>query len=268
MGRLSGFRRFLCAAIIAFSALGGRASLAEPLRLVTFRLPPYTNLNDDNAPGFAVEVLRQVFAAMGQEASLEELPLTRGWAMVLGGERDGIFVAVRTSERARLCYLTDEPLRDDRWVFFVRTVDTRRLEFSSFDNLVGYNIAAPGPFGGIYVWPELRKFLDAHDNIVETADPPMALDMLVSGRVDYAIVNLAVGAWEIREMGLSGKIEPLLSHSTMEDSYRVCFSKARVSPSVAEAFSRALKQFKQTEAYQAISHKYFDPLLSTPSGGR
>jgi ABC-type amino acid transport substrate-binding protein len=34
-------------------------------------------------------------------------------------------------------------------------------------------------------------------------------------------------------------------------------SKARVSPSLVEAFSRALKQFKQTEAFQVIYRKYF-----------
>ena len=42
----------------------------------------------------------------------------------------------------------------------------------------------------------------------------------------------------------------------MEDSYRVCFSKARVDPAFVDAFSRALKDFKQTEAFQAIYRKY------------
>ena len=58
-------------------------------------------------------------------------------------------------------------------------------------------------------------------------------------------------------MGLSGKVEPILSRSVIEEGYSVCFSKARVSPSLVEAFSRALKEFKQTEAFQAIYHKYF-----------
>jgi polar amino acid transport system substrate-binding protein len=268
MARLMRFGRFMCVAIVAVSALGERASLAEPLRLVTFRLPPFTNLSDGNAPGFTVEVLRQIFAAMGQEVAFEELPLSRGWAMVLGGERDGIFGVVRTSERAQLCYLTDEPLGENRWVFFVRTADTERLKFSSFDNLVGYKIAVTGPVGGIYVKPELWKFLGTHDNIVETTDPPMAFGMLASGRVDYVIVNLAVGAREISALGLSGKIEPLLAHSVMEDGYRVCFNRARVPPSLVEAFSRALKQFKQTEAYQAIYNKYFSSVSQPPPGER
>ena len=61
----------------------------------------------------------------------------------------------------------------------------------------------------------------------------------------------------IAAIRLSGKIEPLLSRSVMEDGLYVCFSKARVSPSLVDAFSRALMEFKQTEAFQAIYHKYF-----------
>src|SRR5271156_3820564 len=103
MARPFGFRRFLCLAIIIVSMLGGRGSTAEPLRLVTFSLPPFMDLNDEKTPGISVEGLRQVFAVMGQEGSFEELPFSRSWAMVAGGERDGIFGVVRTGERERIC---------------------------------------------------------------------------------------------------------------------------------------------------------------------
>jgi polar amino acid transport system substrate-binding protein len=63
--------------------------------------------------------------------------------------------------------------------------------------------------------------------------------------------------WDIAAMGLPAKVEPLSSRSVIEDGEYVCFSKARVSPLLVDAFSRALKQFKQTEAFQAIFHKYF-----------
>jgi len=53
------------------------------------------------------------------------------------------------------------------------------------------------------------------------------------------------------------KIEPLLSHGAMEGGQYVCFNKARVSLALVDAFSRALREFKQTEKFQAIHHKYF-----------
>jgi len=45
--------------------------------------------------------------------------------------------------------------------------------------------------------------------------------------------------------------------SALEVSVYVCFTKTRVSPSFVDAFSNALKQFKQTEAYQVLYRKYF-----------
>ena len=90
--------------------------------------------------------------------------------------------------------------------------------------------------------------------MVETNGTTESLRMLAAGRVDYAVANLELGRNNIASLGLSGKIEPLLSRGVIEDGIYVCFSKARVSPSLVDAFSRALKQFKQTEAFQAIYH--------------
>jgi polar amino acid transport system substrate-binding protein len=49
----------------------------------------------------------------------------------------------------------------------------------------------------------------------------------------------------------------LLSRSLKEDNLYVIFSKERVSPEFVDAFSEALRQFKQTDAFRAIYHKYF-----------
>jgi polar amino acid transport system substrate-binding protein len=242
-------------------APSGRASSAEPLRLVADFAPPFEDLSDEKAPGFSVEVLRQVFDAMGQDASFETFPNRRSWTMLAHGKADGLFSGPRTAEREGICSFPDEPLIRDRWVFFVRAADAGRLTFSSFDDLVGHEVAVPGIVPGLFqqsiVPPELWKFLREHGNMVATNGALQGLQMLAAGRVDYAFANLPTGMRAIAAMGLSGKIEPLLSHGAMEGGQYVCFSKARISPSFVDAFSNALKQFKQTEAYQAIYRKYF-----------
>ena len=43
------------------------------------------------------------------------------------GERDGIFTVLRTRERELICSFPNEPLKLERWVFFVRTADAERL---------------------------------------------------------------------------------------------------------------------------------------------
>jgi polar amino acid transport system substrate-binding protein len=262
MARLIGFQGLLCTTIAVVCALSARALPAEPLRLVTdVSLGPYEHLDDNKAPGFSVEVLRQVFADMGQDASFEAFPFYRSWTMMVRGEADGIFSEPRSGAQKQICSFPDEPLKQERWVFFIRTADVGKLKFSSFDDLVGHDVAVSGPVPGLFeqpiVSPELWKFLGEHHNMVEIAGNIVRLRMLAAGRVDYAVVNLSSGMQEIAAMGLSGKIEPILSRSVLEDGQYICFSKARVSPALVDAFSRALKQFKQTEAFQAIYRKYF-----------
>jgi polar amino acid transport system substrate-binding protein len=151
--------------------------------------------------------------------------------MLAQGEADGLFSGPRTAEREGICSFPDEPLIHDRWVFFVRTADVGKLKFSSFDDLVGHDVAVPGIVPGLFqqsiVPPDLWKFLREHDNMVATNGALQGLQMLAAGRVDYAFANLPTGMRAIAAMGLSGKIEPLLSHGAMEGGQYVCFNKAR-----------------------------------------
>ena len=80
--------------------------------------------------------------------------------------------------------------------------------------------------------------------------------MLAAGHVDYVVSNLHDGMMYAKQIGLSGTIKPLLSRSVMENGRYICFAKGRVSPAFVTAFSRALKQFKQTGAFEAINRKY------------
>jgi polar amino acid transport system substrate-binding protein len=261
MARRTGLPGLLCATIAVIWALSGCASTAKPLRLVADFAPPFEDLGNEKTPGYSVKVLRQVLAAMGQDASIEAFPNRRSWKMIASGEADGIFGGPRTGERERICSFPDEPLIHDRWVLFVRTADIGKLKFASFDDLIGHRVAVPGMVPGLFersiMSPELWRFLREHDNMVETNGALQGLQMLAAGRVDYAFSNLSTGKRNIATTGLAGKIEPLLSHGVVEGGQYVCFSKARVDPALVEAFSQALKQFKQTEAFQAIYSKYF-----------
>jgi polar amino acid transport system substrate-binding protein len=249
-------------AIAVGCALGGRALAAEPLRFVTADyLGPGRDRSDGDVPGFPRDVLDHVFAAMGQEVSFEAVPPNRSWMMIVRGERDGILSALRSADRERICYFPDEPLNQNRWVLFVRSADIGKLKFSSNDDLVGHVVAIrksvpPGSFEHPELSPELWGFLREHHNMVETESTTESLRMLAGNRVDYAVVNLVLGMENIANMGLSGEIAPLLSRSVVEKGTYPCFSRARVPRSLVDAFSRALKQFKQTEAFQDLRRKY------------
>jgi polar amino acid transport system substrate-binding protein len=247
-------RASLGVVVAAALALTGMRSMAAPLELVTDQWIPYENLSDAAAPGFSTEVLKQVFAAMGRDASFEELPWARAAGMVFRGERDGIFTAFYNEERAQFCYFPEEPLAQDKWVFFIRAADAGRLQFSSFDDLVGHEIAV---LRGASVSPEFWDFVRQHQNVTETAADEANFRMLEAGRVDFVVASSVNGARLIDSLGLKGKIAPLSSRSLKEDNLYVIFSKERVSPDFVDAFSDALRQFKQTDAFRAIYDKYF-----------
>jgi polar amino acid transport system substrate-binding protein len=265
VARLRGSHRLLFATTAFVWAVSGRVSAAEPLRLVTDTYLGHSeSIGEDKAPGFSIEVVRQVFAAMSQDVSFEVFPPNRVRMMVLRGDRDGRFpvILLGNSDQMRTCAFPDEPLLRTNWVFFIRAADIRKLKFSSFDDLVGHDVAASGAsVSGLpeepALSPELLQFLREHQNLVVTNGAAEALRMLAAGRVDYAIANLNFGTRAIAAMGLSGNIEPLLSRNAFEAGAYVCFTKTRVSFALVDAFSRALKQFKQTEAYQVIYRKYF-----------
>lgn len=257
-----GFRVLVCAAIALASTLGVGAAPAEPLRFIANVYPGHAGDGGNRkGPGFSIEVTEQVLATMGRGVSFESFPLSRAWAMIARDERDGMPGVLRTSERERLCSFPDEPLTRERLVLFVRTADAGKLKFSSFDDLIGHDVAASQSFvsGALEnpnLSPELVKFLREHHNLVETSGDAEGLRMLAAGHVDYAVMALILGMHDISETGLSGKIEPILSRDVIEEDNSVCFTKARISPSFVDDFSRALKQFKQTDAFRVIYQKY------------
>jgi len=261
MAGLIVFRGFLCIAAAFGWALSADASPAEPLRLVTADyLAASQGTGTGKVPGFPAEVLGHVFATMGRKASFEATPPNRSWTMIVRGERDGMLAVMRTSERERVCAFPDEPLAQIRWFLFVRTADIGKLKFSSFNDLIGHDVAVTQSYPGLLeqptVSPQLWQFLHAHHNMVETDGTTESLRMLAAGRVDFAVANLILGKENIARLGLSGQIAPILSRDVREDGVYTCFSRSRVSPTFVDAFSRALKQFKQTGAYQAIYRKY------------
>ena len=216
MARLTGLRVLICVTIAVVWALGVQASPARPLRLVTADyLAPNQGAGYGKVPGFPAEVLGQVFAAMDQEASFEAIPPSRAWTMIARGERDGMLAVMRTSERERVCSFPDEPLARIKWFLFVRTAGIGQLKFASFADLIGHDIAVTKSYPGLLeqptVSPELWKFLREHHSMVETNGNIESLRMLAAGRVDYAVANLILAKENSARLGLSGKIEPILS---------------------------------------------------------
>jgi len=95
----------------------------------TGHMLPFHNLDDDKAPGFSVEVLRQVLRCHGPGRLLREFPL--GSRLEDGAPRRDRWnchgVAHQRPREDLL--LPTSPLKYERWVLFVRTADIATLKF-------------------------------------------------------------------------------------------------------------------------------------------
>ncbi|MFN3130839.1 substrate-binding periplasmic protein [Roseibium sp.] len=80
-------------------AFGATAVKAETVRLVTLEYPPYQYEAGPDADGIVVRILRDAFAKMNADISIEVLPWKRSLKMVETGDADAIFTAYKTAER-------------------------------------------------------------------------------------------------------------------------------------------------------------------------
>ena len=162
----------------------------------------------------------------------ETFPNRRSWTMIARGEADGIFSGPRAGERQRICSFPDEALEQEKWVFFVRAVDVARLRFSSFDDLVGHQVAVPGIIPGLFeqsiLPPELWKFLREHNGMVEVNGAREGIQMLAAGRVDYAFANLTTGMRDIASIRVTREPSSSARRSSIRPSGNSTISRKDV----------------------------------------
>ncbi|WP_434634569.1 substrate-binding periplasmic protein [Chromobacterium sp. CV08] len=238
----------------AIGMIGAAWSAPVPLQLGTDEWSPYETVNESQAPGFSVEVIRRVFEAMGQPVEIHQYPWARAQSMAFSGQNDGLFSAFRNAERAAHCYYPDEPLALDRWVLFVRRDNLNRLAFHSLADLKGRLV---GVVRGAAVSPAFWNAVKSSGNYEESVDDDANFRKLLAGRVDYVVASQANGARERFRIPGGEQIAALPGAVLKEDALYLIFSKQSVNQKTVAAFSKALRQFKQTGEYRAIFQRYF-----------
>lgn len=215
---------------------------------------PYENINNTDAPGFSTEVVTNVLSTMGIKWDLKEYPWVRALKEVYNGNRDALFTAFWTEERARYCYYPTEPLAQEKWVFFVRRQERQQLSFTLYDEIKDRRI---GVLRGASVTEDFWSFVKEHANYEEVGTDDLNFRKLLAGRIDYVVTSYSNGIELGKQMDITDQIDFLRSPVLTEDDLYVIFSKKSVSPTFVDAFSDALKTYKDSDEYGSIYHKYF-----------
>ncbi|MDW5376865.1 transporter substrate-binding domain-containing protein [Halomonas sp. HP20-15] len=73
-----------------------------PLTLKTEELPPYNFLQDGEADGVSVDIVKEIQRRLGRRTPIEFVPWTRGYQTVMEAAGSALFTTVRNAEREEL----------------------------------------------------------------------------------------------------------------------------------------------------------------------
>jgi len=258
-GGRGSIRLFVALLLLLFSGfmvLPGPARAGEScLRLGTDEWPPYEfAAPDGRIVGLASEVLSSVLARMGVKAEAPaSYPWVRGLKCMEGGQLDVLYSSVYDPRRLRFARYPKTPLFQSEWVLFIRKADAGTLGFRTLADLNGHRV---GVVRGYSYTPAFNDYAARAKNTVAVSDDRAALELLVRGRVDYALCEHFNGQRLLVEAGLGDVLEPLLAQPLGPLRLYPLFNRCTVSQTFVDRFDRELARFKKSREFGAIVARY------------
>jgi polar amino acid transport system substrate-binding protein len=226
------------------------ALFAEPLRIVSSEFVPH---NGEHLPqqGYAIELVRQIFASQQQQVSFEFLPWPRALKLSQKGEAVAIVTLWFDQDRAQYLYYPT-PLYSNFMRFYHRNQFPIDL----------IHVAQPrkrklrlGMVRGYSYHPSITHL---PVTFVELNSDLESLKMLALGRVDFVICEQLV-AEHILSNELSSyqsqisSVGPVLEEKPMY----LAFSKAHpAATAMMQVFERGLQHVKQQQKLQRLLPHY------------
>lgn len=190
--------RTIRAGAMVLALLWPAGAMAQTVALVTG--PNYAPFTGEQLPegGMATELVRAVYKAEGQDATIVFQPWKRGAEGTAKGEFFATFPYVRSAEREQE-YLFSASMFDVRQLVYVPADST--LKFDTAADFKGKTACAPL---GSAPPPEIKSMIDAGDVKVQSpADMNGCFRVLAAGRVDFYIINEFNGRAALKELGIT-----------------------------------------------------------------
>jgi len=244
--------------ILFLLLIGGGLSAQARLIIATDEWNPYEYTGADGVvTGFSTEVVRAVLAGMNIGIAEDHIgmhPFARLEQYVIDGTVDAAYSLSRTEKREGACYFPAEPIINSRWVLFIRKSDEGRLGFTSFEDLKGRSVGVVRAYA---YTPEFWACLEEEGNGSAVTSDEQNFRKLAAGRIDYVAAEYGNASGVIKELGLAGRIVPLSDNPIAEKELYLIFNKRKVSRSLVDDFSDALRAFKSTPEYDRLYRSYF-----------
>jgi len=239
--------------LMAIAALFSHVSQAQPTVLIGAEndWAPYSSSPDTGAAGngalqgFAVDLVRASFAAKGVKAEFIALPFARCMLYASTGRVLGCFNATITDDNRSRYLWHQPPMFEEELSIFARA-DSPADKLSLAD-LRGHSVG----YTNGYTYPTEFMQDTAIKKHSATSDQYL-LKMLLSGRVDYILLNRSPGYWRINgSPEFAGKAKRVGMISL--DGFWIAFSRQHPdAPRMAELFGQGLVELRQNGSYQRM----------------
>ncbi|MFH1913761.1 MAG: transporter substrate-binding domain-containing protein [Pseudomonadota bacterium] len=206
------------------------------MRLVYEDFLPFEYLQDGEARGESVALIRQVCAELGLTPVFMHRPWVRAMDDVLTGHADGIFSLYRSEERERSLIFAQQPLAHDETVVFVARND---LHPESLKDLAGLRV---GLVRGHHNGPGVVEQVPGSPQLFKDVRTMFA--MLCEGRIDAALVTRGPGEHTLKQLECGDRARVVLVLARM--SLHIAFSRLDEARGrwLAESFSRELARIE------------------------
>lgn len=232
---------------------------ALPARLVCHDdiFVPYFMQNGARIEGLNVDVLREAASRLGIAMEFRAMPWRRLETELAKpqGAVDCAFAMSRTPERERYLEYGKVPLQPTEYALFVRQASGGQAPLR-LDDMAGKVIGVRAGFR--LPAAVALGVAEGRWTLAEVPTDSANFQKLALHRVDAVLANSTVGLYTIRQLKLGG-IVPLAPALTRFDTF-IVFRKSAMSPELASAFDRVLKQMRQDGSIARITTAYLGTL--------
>lgn len=236
--------------VAALAAATGRAASGPPLVLAGEPLPPFTFERGGRPAGLHWALCEKVMSQLGQPLGWEQLPWRRALADLAQGRLGGIMGTTRghLNEREEHMVFADEALSHVSSHFV--SLSDRPFRFDGLFTLRGLRV---GVMGGYQHRPDFMAA--TYFQRQSTLNHETCLRMLLVGRVDVALVDLAATRYFLHAEGLQERLH-IDPHPFGRGQLLLGLARSPAHEALALRFSAALRAFKRTADYATLLKAY------------
>lgn len=207
------------------------------------RLPPMNYLENDQAKGLTVEIVRAMAERMEQPVVIELMDWSEAQQKVLDGEADAL-IQINITEKRELLYDFSDPLLESEFAIFI---PSDKPGITNIFDLRGLTVAAEAKGFSILV---LER--DPSINIKPVPDLLSGFKLLLEGSVDTVAGDRWVGTYIMAENNLTGIA---IAEQPIDINYSSIAVKQGNTALLAD-INRALGEIKEDGTYQKIIDKW------------